>query len=90
MTLPLALALIGTTLIVVRGTIFKRLRRIWPVFFRCSQCVGFWVGAGAGASGVAPMGYGRVLDAFGAGASTSFLALLSEAVLLMLLGGSND
>jgi hypothetical protein len=83
-------ALVGTTLIVVRGTLFKRLQQLWPVFFRCAQCVGMWVGAAAGASGIAPMGHGRVVDGLIVGAATSFLSLLAEAVLVKLLGGLED
>jgi hypothetical protein len=38
-------SLVGVTIIICRGTIFLRLQRAWPVFFRCPLCVGFWVGA---------------------------------------------
>jgi hypothetical protein len=80
------LALVGTTLIVVRGTVFKPLQRLWPALFRCSQCAGTWVGAAAGAFGVVVVGHDRVLDAVIVGAATSFLSLLADAVLLKLLG----
>ncbi len=79
-------ALIGTTLILVRGTICRPLRWLWPALFTCSQCTGAWVGGAAGASGLVTVGHGRVLDAVVVGAATSFLAMLSDAVLLNLLG----
>lgn len=79
-------ALIGLTLIVVRGTIFGPLQRLWPALFRCAQCFGMWVGAAAGASGVLTLDCGRILDAILAGASTSFLSMLADAVLLRMLG----
>jgi hypothetical protein len=82
----LYVALIGLTLIIVRGTIFGWLQRLWPALFRCSQCTGMWVGMAAGASGVAQMGHGRVLDALIIGSATSFLSMLADAVLLKLLG----
>lgn len=80
------LALIGATLIVVRGTICRPIQRLWPALFQCAQCSGMWIGAVAGASGVASTGHGRVLDALIVGAATSFLSLLADAVLLRLLG----
>jgi hypothetical protein len=80
------LALIGTTLIVVRGTIFRPIQRLWPAFFQCSQCVGFWIGVAAGASAVITTRHGLVLDSLIVGASTSFLSMLSDAVLINLLG----
>ena len=80
------LALVGMTLILVRGTIFGRLQRLYPPFFRCAQCTGFWVGAAAGAAGIVQMGQGRALDAILLGAATSFLSLASDAVLIALLG----
>jgi hypothetical protein len=90
MTAVLLLALVGATLIVVRSTIFRPIRRIWPALFECCQCTGAWIGAAAGASGIASAGRGRVLDAVIIGAATSFLALLSDAVLLRLLGDPKD
>jgi hypothetical protein len=90
MLLLLLLALVGTTLIVVRGTIFRPLQRLWPALFQCAQCSGTWVGMAAGASGVVSIGRGRFLDAAVVGAATSFLSLLADAVLLHLLGDPND
>jgi hypothetical protein len=84
--LYLLAALIGTTLIIVRGTIFSSVRRIWPALLECSQCTGAWIGAAAGAIGVVPAGHGRALDSFIVGAATSFLSMLADAVLLKLLG----
>jgi hypothetical protein len=84
-------ALIGTTLIVVRSTIFRPIRRLWPDLLECSQCTGAWVGAVAGATGLVTTGHGgRVLDALIVGAATSFLALLADAVLLKLLGDPTE
>lgn len=86
MTLLLALALVGTTLIVVRGSIFAPLQRFWPALFRCAQCSGFWVGAIAGASGIVSTGHAPILDALIVGAASSFGSLLADAILLRLLG----
>jgi len=83
-------ALIGMTLIVVRGTIFRWLQQLWPALFGCSQCVGAWVGATAGASGLVSMGHGRIVDGVIVGAATSFLAMAADAVLLKLLGDPNE
>jgi len=83
-------ALVGTTLLLVHGTIFAGLRRLWPALFKCAQCVGTWVGAAAGASGLVSMGHGRVLDAVIVGAATSFLSLLAYAVLVRLLGAPEE
>lgn len=83
-------ALVGTTLIVVRGTVVDPIRRLWPALFQCSQCVGTWVGVGAGASGIITIGHGRVLDAVIVGTATSFLSTLADAVLLKLLGDPNE
>lgn len=79
-------ALIGTTLIIVRGTIFRPLQRRWPALFQCSQCTGMWVGMAAGASGVVDAGHARAVDALVVGAATSFLSMTADAVLLKLLG----
>ena len=85
-TLLLLSALIGTTLIVVRGTVFRPVRRLWPSLLGCAQCSGAWVGAAAGGSGIVPAGHGWALDALIVGAATSFLSLLADAILLSLLG----
>ena len=78
------IALIGLTLIIVRGTIFGWLQRLWPALFKCGQCTGMWVGMAAGASGVVPIGHGRIIDAIILGAATSILSLLTDAVLYKL------
>lgn len=83
-------ALIGTTLLVVRSTVFGPIRKLWPALLECSQCSGFWIGIAAGASGVVPVGHGRILDALIVGAATSFLSLLADAVLLYLLGDPSE
>ncbi len=82
----LLLALIGTTLIVVRSTLFRPVQRLWPSLFHCSQCFGAWVGIAAGAKGLITTGHGHLMDMAIVGAATSFLSLLSDAVLLKLLG----
>ena len=83
-------ALVGVTLIIVRGTIFVGLRKLFPALLECSQCTGAWVGIVAGASGVASMGYGRSLDALLAGGAVSVLALLTDALLVRALGDPHD
>lgn len=86
----LVFALIGTTLIVVESTLFKPIRKFWPDFLECSQCVGMWVGAAAGLSGIVRLGYNRCLDAFIVGAATSFLSLLASGILIVLLGEPDE
>ena len=83
-------ALVGLTLILVRGTIFRPLQRLYPPLFRCSQCAGFWVGAAAGARGLAAFGHGPVTDAVLAAGATSVLSLAADAVLLKLLGDPSE
>jgi len=89
MTLLLLLALVGATLIVVRGTILSSIRKLWPALFQCAQCAGFWVGVTAGASRIVSTGHGRFLDAVIVGAAASFASMLADAVLLNLLGDPN-
>lgn len=86
MTGPLlAAALVGTTLIIVRGTIFGPLQRLWPALFRCAQCAGFWVGVAFALSGVVPDTHG-ILSVLAVGSASSFGSLLADAILLRLLG----
>ena len=42
----LYLALIGWTLVVVRGSLWGlvRLRNLWPGLFKCATCLGVWCG----------------------------------------------
>ncbi len=80
------IGLIGATLIVVRGTAFRLIRRLAPSFLGCSQCFGMWVGAAAGAAGIVVTGHGRVLDAIIVGSATSYLSMLADAVFINLLG----
>lgn len=84
------LGLIGVTLLIVRGTVFEQIRRVWPAMLGCAQCAGTWVGAAAGASGLVQVGHGRVFDAVVVGAATSFTAMLADAILLYLLGDPNE
>jgi hypothetical protein len=86
----LVCALVGTTLLIVRSTIFAPIRKLWPALLGCAQCSGFWVGVAAGASSVVSTGHGRLMDAIIVGAATSFLSLLADAVLLRLLGDPAD
>jgi hypothetical protein len=79
-------ALVGLTLIIVRGTIFRPIRRIWPALLECSQCTGMWVGMAAGAMGLPQEGGGCVTSAIIVGAATSLSSMLTDAVLLKLLG----
>jgi hypothetical protein len=83
-------ALVGATLLVVRGTIFAPVRRFWPGLLGCSQCTGTWVGFAAGASGLATVGRGWVVDAAVVGAATSFLAMAADAIMLRLLGDPEE
>lgn len=89
-SLLMVLALIGTTLIVTRSTIFKPIRRLWPALFECSQCTGWWVGAAGGASGLVTIWHARLFDAIFVGAASSFASMLADAVLLNLLGDPHD
>ena len=84
------IALVGLTLIVVRGTIFGPLQRLRPALFKCGQCFGMWVGMGAGATGIVTIGHGRVLDAIIVGGATSILSLLTDAVLFKLDGPEEE
>lgn len=79
-------ALVGVTIIVTSGAAFMWLQRLYPPLFRCPQCVGFWVGVAAGATGIVSTGHGRILDAMIVGAATSVWSLLTEGVLTSLLG----
>jgi len=83
-------ALIGATLILVRGTIFRPLQRLYPPLFGCSQCTGTWVGIAAGAAGLVTTGHGRVVDVLVVGCATSFLSMAADGVLLFLLGDPKD
>lgn len=84
------LALIGTTLIVVRSAIFRPIRKVWPALLECAQCSGLWIGALAGLSGEVVLGGGRIVDTITLAASASFSALLADAILLHLLGGPKE
>jgi hypothetical protein len=83
-------ALIGVTLIIVRGTIFRRLQQFWPALFRCAQCTGFWVGVAASAGKLVTTGQQRAVDAILVGAAISVLAMAADAVFISLLGDPNS
>jgi hypothetical protein len=84
------IGLVGVTLILVRGSIFARLRRSVPIL-GCAQCLGFWMGA-------VPSAYGRfggpwtgwrnaidiLWNATIAGGVISLLSSLAEAILAAL------
>ena len=38
--------LVAATIIFVWSTLFERVRGLWPTFFRCPMCTGFWIGLG--------------------------------------------
>ena len=80
----LTLALIGATLIVTRSTIFRPLQKLWPLFFRCPQCIGFWVGVAAGGFQRRLSGNGKPLDAFVVGCATSLLSMFTNALLIVI------
>jgi hypothetical protein len=84
-------ALIGATLIVVRGTILSRLRKVWPQFFECSQCVGFWIGALAGGTSiVGSFERGWWFDALALGCAVSVVSMGTDIVLLKLADGPGE
>jgi hypothetical protein len=83
-------ALIGATLVVVRGTICRPIQARWPALFRCSQCTGMWVGIVAGGAGIVSVGRGRMIDAVVVGFATSFLAMAADAMLIKLLGDPGE
>jgi len=83
-------ALVGATLILVRGSILAPVRKLWPALLGCAQCTGFWVGAAAGAMGFGWADPSRVLSALFAGCATSVLALGTDAALVRLLGDPHE
>lgn len=85
-TFLLICALIGTTQLVARSTIFRPIQRLWPALFRCCQCVGVWVGSAAAASGLVTTGRGLLIDVLVVSTATSFAATLADGVLSKLLG----
>jgi hypothetical protein len=38
--------LVGATVILTRGSIFARVRALWPALLACPLCAGFWIGLG--------------------------------------------
>lgn len=82
--------LIGATLIITSSTLFSPIRRLWPALLACPQCVGLWIGAAAGSSGIVYAGHGALIDAVVVGSATSFLAQLADALLTRWLGPTED
>ena len=94
-TLGILFALVGATIIITRGTIFRGFQQGRAgAFFSCALCVGFHVGAwsmlllrhGDGAYAGHPFTWWAVVDFFLDGSSVALLSLAAEAVLLKLLG----
>lgn len=79
-------ALVGATLIAVRGSIFRPVRKLLPALFGCSRCLGMWVGLIAGAAGIVQSGHHPAINAIFTGTATSCASILVDAVLLNLLG----
>lgn len=89
-TVLVLLSVVGTTLIIVRGTVLRPVRRLWPALLECSMCVGTWVGFGFGLSGLVTTGYGRITDAAIVGTAGSVLSLFADATLLKMLGDPHE
>ena len=83
------LALVGATIALVRGALFRRVRAI-ATPLGCAQCTGFWVGVAGTA--LLPTRTGlelysvRVGDGLVSGLGVSLLALVADALLVRLLG----
>ena len=71
----LLLCAVGMTLIMARSTLFEPVRKIWPKFLGCPQCVGFWVGAAIGSSAFHVAAVDRAMDAVLFGCATSVASL---------------
>jgi hypothetical protein len=82
-------ALVGVTIIVVRGRIFSWLQGLYRPLFGCSLCVGWWVGALWSLARHAST-LSHVCCAVLDGATVALAALLVDAVLLRLLGDPDD
>lgn len=85
LALPVVVALVGVTILLVRGAIFQRARSVWPGLFGCSLCLGFWVGIAWGVATVVLIHRAwswALLD----GPTVAICAVLVDAVLLKLLG----
>lgn len=83
-------ALVGLTLIIVRGTIFRPLQRLYPPLLQCAQCTGAWIGIGACALGLTTFDAPRVVDEILVGGAVSLLSMGVDAVLLKLLGDPTE
>jgi hypothetical protein len=79
-------ALVGVTILIVRGGIFARVRALWPGLLGCAMCVGFWVGAifelATASAWTARLGVRAGLG----GSIVSVCALLTDALLCRWLG----
>ena len=81
-------ALVGATIIITRGTIFRGLQQGRArVFFACSLCMGFWVGA-VTMLVLRPVStpWGSFVDFVLDGSSIALLSLAADAILIRLLG----
>lgn len=89
-SLLLLLGAVGSTLIVVRGSIFSPIREIghskWQEFINCAQCTGFWVGFifFAISFRASPLNIDWVLQGVIYGAVTSLFALVLDTIITYL------
>lgn len=81
-------ALVGATIIITRGTIFRGFQQGRArVFFACSLCVGFWVGSVTMLVLRLPSTpWKGFVDFMLDGSSVALLSLAADAVLIRLLG----
>jgi hypothetical protein len=83
--MPVALDLlggVGATMILVRGTIFARVRAWAPSFLGCALCVGFW----SGLLFAAARGARDPLDLFVLACATSLLSFFAILIVYKLEG----
>ena len=89
-SLFLALEAAAITIVVTKGSIFKRLREMGPWFWRelssCPLCAGVWIGAGwyLVYQPLPPSSLQVAVDALATGAVTGVMAFLIARVLLAL------
>lgn len=86
-TVGMLVALVGATIIITRGSIFRGLQESRAgAFFSCSLCVGFWVGAiGMAVLREASFSVDAAKDFFLDGFSVSLLSFVVTAILIRLL-----
>ena len=86
-TVGVIVALVGATIIITRGSIFRGLQESRAgSFFSCSLCVGWWMGAvGMAVLRGASFSVDAVKDFFLDGCSVSILSFVVTAILIRLL-----